>query len=149
MLRTGSDNRVRSSECGVRSGFSSHSALGLTLIEILISVAILSAAVTLILQGLVRGAYVLSVTEHRLKAYVFAMSKLADLETELRQGTQPLSQDGEFREGPLRFEWRVDCAPVLEEPMLELVTLTVSWRQGRQTYAMPVSLIHRLAAPVG
>jgi hypothetical protein len=120
----------------------------LTLVEVLITVAILSSALVLILGALVRGAYALEVAKHRTHAYTFSSVKMADVELSLKQGLEP-KMKGEFRMGHSPFEWRLDMTPIEEEPKLQLVTLTVGWRQGRHEYASQVSTITRVPEEEG
>ena len=112
---------------------------GFTLIEILISVALLAFGVALILQGLARGAYALALATNRLRAYEFAGAKLADVELSGDSG----KTHGRFHMGSEEFEWTVDAAPLPDEETLELVTLTVGWQQGRREYAESASAVRR------
>ena len=114
-----------------------------TLIEILVSVAILASAIVLIMQAFARGAYALSLSRNRLRAYTFAAAKMADLELGVRQGIPP-KPDGQFRIGQDRFHWQVSAAPIPDEPALALVTLTVGWTQGRREYTSQTSLVTRI-----
>ena len=115
---------------------------GLTLVEILVAVAILATGGVLILQALARGAYALNVAENRRWAYVFSQAKMADLDMSLKQGLEPKTH-GEFRMGREQFRWDVDTFAT-DEPELQLVTLTVAWRQGRHDYASQFSTLVRV-----
>lgn len=118
----------------------------LTLIELLLSVAILASAVTLILQALVQGASASALTRSRLSAYAFSSAKLADLELSFDHGVVPRPA-GTFHANDRQFQWRVDTSPLPDDPQLELVTLTVSWPQGAHRYASRVSTVRRAAEP--
>ena len=120
-------------------------AHGFTLIEILVSVAILASAIVLIMQAFARGAYALNLSSNRLRAYAFAASKMADLELSVRQGVEP-KPDGQFRIGQDRFQWQVSATPIPDEPALKLVTLTVEWAQGKRSYTSQTSLVTRAPA---
>lgn len=114
---------------------------GLTLIEILISVAILASASVLIMQALLRGAYMLESAKRRTTAYAFAAAKLADVELALLSGEE-LKTGGQFWAGREAFRWAVAMEPAPDEPDdLQLVTLTVNWRQGRHPYRETYSTI--------
>ena len=115
---------------------------GFTLIEVLVSIAILASAVVLILQAFVRGAYVMALAKNRLRAYTFASAKMADVELALQHGREP-DPDGRFSAGREQFRWRLDRAPA-DDPQLERVTLTVSWRQGRRAYESHTATLRRL-----
>lgn len=123
-------------------------ATGFTLVEILISVAILASAVVFIMQALARGAYALSLGGNQMRAYTFASAKMADLEVALSQG-EDVDKQGSARSSRDQFRWRVATSPVEDEPQLQLVTLTVEWNQGSRTYESAYSLLRRLpeAAP--
>ena len=118
--------------------------VGLTLIELLISVAILASAAVIIMQALAHSAYVLALANNRLRAYTFCTSKMADLETHLRDAS-PLDTHGEFQIGQDQFQWHVDTSPVSDDPHFELVTLTVGWEQGRAAYESQVSALRHIA----
>ena len=113
--------------------------------EVLISVAILSVGAVLILQALARGAYTLTLAKHRATAYAFAAAKLADLELAASQGVEP-QMSGEFGPARERFTWQLEAAP-LDEPELQRVTLTVSWRQGRHRHDSSFTTVQRAPPP--
>ena len=116
---------------------------GLTLIEILISVAILASAVVFIMQALARGAYALSLGSNQMRAYTFASAKMADLEVALSQEAA-IDEEGSTPSSRDQFRWRVAMSPVDDEPQLQLVTLTIEWNQGPRVYASSYSLMRRL-----
>ena len=118
---------------------------GFTLIEILVSVAILASAMVFILQALARSAYTLSVASDRLNAYVVSAQKMADLELALWQRQVP-DPKGHVRLGRQEFDWHVDSSPMsVDDPQLEVVTLTVSWYRDRKPYASQVNLLRRVS----
>ena len=117
---------------------------GLTLIEVLFSLAILAVGEVLIMQALARGAHALAIAERRSTAYAFAAAKLADLEMSFQQRAEP-NMSGRFGAGQGAFEWRVDSVPQDDQPKLALVTLTVDWRQGKHEYASRFSTVRRLS----
>ena len=119
---------------------------GLTLIEILVSVAILASAMVLIMQALARGASALNLARNRLSAYRFSVAKMADLELSAGQPSVPRTE-GQFRAGRDEFHWRVEAASSPDEPQLELVNLIVAWDQGRHTYESQVSALRPVPAP--
>ena len=95
------------------------------------------------MQALARGAAALASAKQRSTAYAFAAAKLADLELSQQQRVEP-RLSGHFGSGRELLGWRVDAAPELERPELELVTLTVDWHQGHHDYASRFSAV-RLA----
>jgi hypothetical protein len=110
---------------------------------VLISLAILSVGQVIIMQALARGAYALASAKRRSTAYAFAAAKLADLELSERQRVEP-RLSGRFGSGQDTFGWRVDTAP--DSAQLELVTLTVDWRQSGHAYAQHFSAVRRAPA---
>ncbi len=116
---------------------------GFTLIEILISVVILASASVLVMQALARGAYTLAVATNRIRAYAFVATKMAELSTSLRQGIAP-DRSGHFRVGRDEFRWYVQSSELPDGPKLELITLTVGWRQGRRPYEARVGMVRRV-----
>ena len=94
------------------------------------------------MQALARGAHALAAAQYRSTAYAFAAAKLADLEIGLQQ-RQEMKTSGRFGSGQEAFEWEVATAPQ-DHPKLELVTLTVDWRQGQHRYASNFSTVRRV-----
>jgi hypothetical protein len=116
----------------------------LTLIEVLISIAILAIGQVLIMQALARGAHALSVAERRSTAYAFAAAKLADINLRARQG-EAIDMDGRFGSGRSAFEWRIDRFPQPDHPAIELLTLTIDWPQGKHRVASSFSAVRQLS----
>ena len=127
---------------GRRGGPRSASPAGLTLIELLVSVAILAGATVLIMQAFAKGAYTLAVAGNRLRAYSFVSNKMAELEVAFNEGTIPKTE-GQFRVGRDEFRWHLDSEATSEDSTLELVTLNVEWAQSRRPYATHISLLRR------
>ncbi|MBI4343451.1 MAG: prepilin-type N-terminal cleavage/methylation domain-containing protein [Candidatus Omnitrophica bacterium] len=116
------------------------SSKGLTLVEILVSVAILAGGTVLVLQALARGAQALSIARNRSVVYAFSAAKMADLELAAHEGGAS-QREGSFTQGRERFRWRVEHAPVEASPLLERLSLTVAWRQGARDYAVDTSTL--------
>ena len=114
----------------------------MTLIEVLLSLAILAIGQVVILQALARGAYALAGAERSSTAYAFAAAKLADLDLSFQQRVEP-KMSGRFGSGQGAFEWHVDRVPQDDQLRLALVTLTVGWRQGKHEYASRFNMVHR------
>ena len=154
ILPTGNNNRsgkweVGSGKCNLvpTSNFQFPiSRHGLTLIELLVTVVLLSTSVVLIMQALARGAHSVRLAQHRLAAYTFLVAKMADVELNLNAGSE-LRPHGEFRTGGTLFQWQLNTLPVMEEPRLEQVSLVVGWRQGPHRYESQVSTFRRVLLP--
>lgn len=119
------------------------SARGFTLIEVLLSIAILSVGTVFVMQALLRGAYALAVADARTTVYAFASAKLSDLETGSAQGLAPKTS-GKFTADGYPISWRLETSPLADEPELELATLTVSWMQGGQWHDTHFNTVRRL-----
>ena len=115
---------------------------GLTLVEVLVSIAILAASLAVILQGLSRAAYLTSVAKHRLQAVSFAQAKLAELEL-AGAARAELKPDGDFRIGRDLFTWHVASSP---NDAGDQVDLTVSWEQGQHPFNVHVTTLLPFAA---
>jgi prepilin-type N-terminal cleavage/methylation domain-containing protein len=115
---------------------------GMTLIEVLISLVILSSVTVFTLQALSKSAEVQRTTEFRRKAHFFALTRLAELEARVAPETEiEKTEKGRFRDGPDTFDWEIVTAPhglVPEEeapdpkevPVLLELGLSVAWEQG-------------------
>jgi len=114
----------------------------LTLIEVLITIMILSGGAVLVIQALGRGAQALARAKTQMVVYQFARAKMADVELGLRQGEE-LAPRGRFQSNGEEYRWSVAAQP-LEEPELERVTLTVDWSLGRYSYDAKFSTVRRL-----
>ena len=109
---------------------------GLTLIEVLVSVVILSFGAVAIMQGLARAAYAASMSEQQTAAHILALSKMSDLELMVRRSEPLKPQDsGDVRVGVQTYRWEILAQPVSEESNLQRVSLLVSWSVGARNYA--------------
>ena len=109
---------------------------GFTLIEVLVSLAILGLGAVTVLQALARIAHAQALTAYQANAYLFAVSKMGDVEVAFREGKDIHDQDtGSFHVGPRNFQWELVATPVVEAPGVRAVSLTVRWRAGQQAYA--------------
>ncbi len=115
---------------------------GLTLVEILASVVILSFGAVVTMQALGRVASALSVAEYQGEAYLFAMAKMAEVELALRSG-QPVeeSSQGSFRLGEHLFRWSLSLSTEPINPQFKAVSLTVAWSDGRHAYERHLNTI--------
>jgi len=105
--------------------------VGLTLVELLMAVVVLSGASVLILQALASAAYGLHVADNRLAVYDFSVSKIAQLQLDAQAGKDLKEKSrGTFLVGADRFKWSVTALPIPEIPELRSVRLTVAWGEG-------------------
>ena len=93
---------------------------------------ILSVGSVIVLQALAKAAYAQTVTDHQTDAYLFALSKMADLELLAREGQAlPEQDDGSFKADGQTFAWMIATAPAFDDPLIRSVTLSISWKVGK------------------
>ena len=117
---------------------------GLTLIEVLVSVVILSAGAVVLTQSLAGAAHAQAVAELRMQAYLLAASKLGELELLAARG-EPLSpqEEGVIRVDGQVFDWSATASPLTID-LVQTVQLRVSWRQGSRAYTQQMDTAVRL-----
>lgn len=131
---------------------------GLTLVEILVSVAVLSVAAVFLLGALGRAYSATAQTQARQEAYRFALSKMGEVERALRSAEELEEEsEGSFREGIRLFRWVLS---VVHEPAPDSgedgqpkpgpgpnrlprrrVLLTVRWEEGRHVQEQRVETV--------
>jgi general secretion pathway protein I len=100
---------------------------GFTLLEVMVSVAILAIALVAILKANVQSLDTLVETRERTTLYLLAARKMAEVEA---VGVRDWSEfQGDFGEDYPDFTWRVDTAPT-EVDNLARVTVIVQAREG-------------------
>jgi prepilin-type N-terminal cleavage/methylation domain-containing protein len=105
---------------------------GFTLIEIMISVAILSVGLILVLQGFSHAFNILRISRDNLETSLFAQEKMAEMEINAKQEKDAFLDDvsGVSRSNNIEFNWQIRLTPDKEyEDLYEAVT-TVSWKEG-------------------
>ncbi|MCF7870593.1 MAG: prepilin-type N-terminal cleavage/methylation domain-containing protein [Candidatus Omnitrophica bacterium] len=105
----------------------------LTLIEVVISVAILSVGLTVILSGLAGMLNTLRISQNNLKAGFVLGQKMAQLELKRREKgslEKGFSEDFEFDK--LNFQWDLSLSPVEDFKNLKKVVSLLSWQEGRR-----------------
>ncbi|MFA5362986.1 MAG: prepilin-type N-terminal cleavage/methylation domain-containing protein [Candidatus Omnitrophota bacterium] len=110
------------------------SLTGFTLIEIMISVAILSVGLIMVLQGFSYAFNILRISRDNLETSLLAQEKMAEMEVNAKQKKDAFLDDvsGASRSGNIEFNWRIRLTPDKEyEDLYEAVT-TVSWKEGRR-----------------
>ena len=117
------------------------------MIELLVSVVILASGAVLVMQGLAKAAQATLVIDQHEGAYLFALSKMADVEVAARAGKELLEHEGgTFRREGQAYEWEVVTSS-MDDPQVKDVTLTVSWRAGSQAYDRRFETLVRTPAP--
>jgi prepilin-type N-terminal cleavage/methylation domain-containing protein len=107
---------------------------GFTLIEIMISVSILSLGLILIMQGLAKCVNILRISQSNLAATLLAEDKMAEMEIAAKQdGAKAFLGDtsGEEKSGNLELNWQIRLTPDEGYENLNRILATVRWKDGR------------------
>ena len=107
---------------------------GFTLVEIMVSVAILSLGLIVILQGFAGSLNILRVCRNNLEASLFAEEKMAELEINIKQSKNAFINDlsGATQVGNLGLQWQIVASPDLEYKDLNKILATISWKEGKR-----------------
>jgi len=111
---------------------------GFTLLEVLLALVIVVAAVTVIAQGFSAGTRAGTEAQSETKAVMLAERTIADLETgeaSLTRGTSGKFDDDE------NFRYKVDVEADAAISGLTKVSVTVSWGEGTEERSVA---LHRL-----
>jgi len=121
---------------------------GFTLIEVMVSVAILAVGLALILQGFAFSLNVLRISQDNLKATLVAENKMAELQIQIKEGSGSFAKglDEEFESGNMEYAWEVKIEPVeweIEEiseahEALNEVSACLSWEEGKRKGNLPI-----------
>ncbi len=132
-----------------RSG-SSRQRTGLTLIEVLVSVVILSTGSVLILQALAKVAEAQARLDDQANLYLFAISKMAEAELAVETGALPRDQEsGSFRVESQTFDWALSVSPAVDDPQVYTIGLDVEVRNPSRPLSQRVETVLRVPpAPV-
>ena len=116
------------------------SLAGFTLIEIMLSIAILSLGLILILQGFTHSLNILRISQNNLAASLLAEIKMAQMQiTALQDKNALLRSLGEkLPYDNIEFNWAVKIIPDEEYEDLNKVWTTLSWREGKRKGATPL-----------
>ncbi len=114
---------------------------GFTLVEVLISVLILSIGSVVILQAMAQASSAITLSECRREAVLFSAGKMAETELVLRRALDLEETDGgSFRIGDQPFTWTLTCGKAKGPGPREL-SLTVAWERGRDSYSHQVQTV--------
>ena len=113
---------------------------GFTLIEIIISIAILSIGLILILQGFTNSLNSLRISENNLEATLIAEDIMSQMQIIAKE-----SQGGILRElngkselSGIEFVWDTKLTELTEYEDLIEALITISWKEGRRKGAVGV-----------
>ena len=140
MMMLSIGNKLRRTQRTTKHGF--------TLIEVMISVAILAVGLSLVLQGFAFSLNVLRISQDNLKATLVAENKMAELQIQIKEDSDSFAKglDEEFESGNMEYAWEVKVEPVeweIEEiseahEALNEVSACLSWEEGKRKGNLPV-----------
>ncbi|HKS15942.1 MAG TPA: type II secretion system protein [Planctomycetota bacterium] len=102
---------------------------GFTLIEVLVSLVVVTASLTIIAQGFLTGGRASVVSQNETIAAMLAESKMAELEAGILS-TQ-MSDQGTFEPERPDFSWSLEPEST-ETTGLSKMTLTVTWKERNE-----------------
>lgn len=110
---------------------------GFTLVEIMISIAILSIGLILVLQGFSYALNILRISQDNLETSLLAQEKMAELEINSKQSKGMFLKDisGDSQSDNIEFRWQIRLTPDTEYEDLYAVMTTVNWKEGRRSGA--------------
>lgn len=140
-------NKIVTSHNKIPSGF--------TLIEIMLSVSILSIGLVLILQGFAHSLNVLKITEDNLNASLVAENRLAEAFILAKEdwdrfdggSVERFKYEGleckwEIKTSPVEITWESESEDFTLDPekqeTLHEVEATLSWKEGRRSGKIPL-----------
>ena len=124
------------------------SSRGLTLIEVLVAVVLLSVGTIMGLQGLATISRALSRMESQSAAYEFAVNKMTELESRALHSTKleefEKLEEGTFQAAQRSFAWVTSWTVPDPDVSLGSIRLTVSWQHGEARYESQFSTLINL-----
>lgn len=120
---------------------------GLSLIEVLVSIVVLSSGAVVVSDALARVAYATTVADQQALGHLIALTKMAEIEQAARVAEAPLEpQHGQVIAGRDRFTWTVSPTPVADDPRLQSVELSVQWRHGEVVHEQKLTTLVTIPA---
>lgn len=113
---------------------------GFTLIEIMVSIAILSSGLVLILQGFTHSLNALAVSENNLKATLLAEEKVTQMQISAKQSKDAFLRglDGQTSFDSIKYKWETKVTADEKYEYLNKVLTIISWEEGRRKGSVPV-----------
>ncbi|HKS17244.1 MAG TPA: type II secretion system minor pseudopilin GspI [Planctomycetota bacterium] len=115
---------------------------GFTLIEVLVALVVVTAALTIVAQGFLTGGRASVASQNETLATMLAESKMAEVEAGIIS-TQS-SATGTFEPERPDFSWKTDVETTTVTGLTKL-TLTVTWkeREEERTFVLTRLLVER------
>ncbi len=111
---------------------------GFLLLEVLISVAILSFGLVLIINSFSKSLRVSELSENYFKANLLLSKKLFEIENNPEGFLEERQSNGNFEDLGGRFSWQLEVEKIEEEKLSE-VKLKVFWLQNKKEEALTIA----------
>ena len=113
---------------------------GFTLLEIMVSISILSFGLILILQGFSKSLNAIKISQNNLKSALLADEKMTEFLINIRQDKSHFarSSDGESTLDSLEFNWKLISKPEEGNKDLNKALAYISWREGTRKGKFPL-----------
>lgn len=107
---------------------------GFTLIEVMLSVAVLALGFVLILQGFAYSLNTLRISENNLATSLLAEIKMDEMQIEAKQGGDVLlgSSSDKVLSDNIEFYWKTKVTPYEEDEELNIAEAALSWKEGKR-----------------
>lgn len=105
---------------------------GFTLIEVMISIAILSIGLVFILQGLNRSLGVIKIAENNFEAIAVAKEKMAEVILENKEKQKSVNLNQELVYQNMNFSLEVGSTVLEDYEALDKVNCEFIWKEGRR-----------------
>lgn len=127
---------------------------GLTLVELMVAMSILSIGMVLVVRALLTASVALDSVENRIEAFQFLETQMADLQQQAHEegGLQPGNRTGTTTLNHRLATWVLEIVPVEfeapsvpEKPPIQFTEARcrLSWQEGRRTQdAVLVTYFH-------
>lgn len=110
---------------------------GFLLLEVLISVAILSFSLVLIINSFSKSLRALELSENYFKANLLLSKKVFEIENNPKEFLEEGQSDGIFEDFGGKFSWWLEVEKIEEEKLSE-VKLKVFWFQNKKEEALSI-----------
>ena len=116
---------------------------GLTLVETLLAVLILSSAIVFIMPAFFKSGAVLSHLTHRSEAELLMSNLIAQKEEDLRvhHSLDSRTSQGESTVGNISYEYALDVFPEDKSGNLYLLTIRVNWHDIKDNQISKIAYI--------
>jgi prepilin-type N-terminal cleavage/methylation domain-containing protein len=140
ILLTGNKNKNQSQVLRVwKNLFSSYRLYpGFTLIEVMISISILSIGLVFILQGFNRSLNVIKISEDNLEIISLAKEKMAEVILENKETKDSININQELSYQDIDFKLEVNSTNLQDYENLDKLDCKIIWKEGKREGKMNI-----------